>query len=203
MLFKFPKKSEDVENWFETDIKFHQLYPPFIQELAGMHWTPLKIARKVVQFLAPDECVKILDIGSGVGKFCLAAAHYRPYAQIYGIEQRESLVEYANEAKNILGLSNVFFHYGNFTQLNLKLYNHFYLYNPFFENIDRTLRIDNNILYSESLYNYYNQYLYNQLEEMTTGTRVASYCSWDEEIPPGYHLIDTDFQYLVKFWIKE
>ena len=60
------------------DTQFHQLYPLSIQELAGMHWTPLNIARRVVQFLAPDECVKILDIGTGVGKFCLAAAYYKP-----------------------------------------------------------------------------------------------------------------------------
>jgi SAM-dependent methyltransferase len=203
MLFKLPLRSGDVDNWFDSDVKFHQLYPPYIQELASMHWTPLSITRRVIQFLAPDECVKILDIGSGVGKFCLAAAHYKPYAQIYGIEQRESLVEYANKAKNILGLSNVSFHYGNFTQLNLKLYDHLYLYNPFFENIDRTVRIDNSILYSESLYNYYNQYLYKQLEVMPVGTRIATYCSWDEEIPTGYHLINTDFQNLVKFWVKK
>ena len=203
MLFKPRVKSEDIENWFETDIRFNQLYPPYIRELAGMHWTPLNIARRVIEFLAPDECVKILDIGSGVGKFCLAAARYRPYAQIYGIEQRGSLVECANEAKNILGLSNVSFHCGNFTQLNLKLYDHFYLYNPFFENIDRTVQIDNSILYSESLYNYYNQYLCKQFEVMPLGTRIATYCSWDEEIPPGYHLIDTNFQNLVKFWIKK
>lgn len=203
MLFKLPIKSENAGNWFETDVKFNQLYPPFIQELADMHWTPLKIVRSVVRFLAADECVKILDIGSGVGKFCLAAAHYQPYAQIYGIEQRESLVEYANWAKNILDLSNVSFHYGNFTQLNLKMYDHFYLYNPFFENIARRGRIDNSILYSESLFNYYNQYLFKQLEAMPVGTKIATYCSWDEEIPQGYHLRDTDFQNLVKFWIKE
>ena len=73
----------------------------------------------------------------------------------------------------------------------------------FYENIESTERIDNNILYSESLYNYYNHYLYKALEEMPAGTRVATYCSWDEEIPPGYHLMDTDFQKLVKCWIKE
>ena len=131
MLFKFPKRSEETENWFGSDVKFHQLYPPFIRELAGMHCTHAENCPKGCSVITPSEDVKILDIGSGVGKFCLAAAHYKPCAQIYGIEQRESLVEYANEVKNILGLSNAHFHYGNFTQLNLKLYDHFYLYNPF------------------------------------------------------------------------
>jgi predicted RNA methylase len=203
MRSSLPVKSENIDNWFNSDVDFHRLYPHFIRELAGMHWTPLNIARKVVRYLAPDESVKILDIGSGVGKFCLAAAHYSPHTQIYGIEQRESLVECANGANDILGLPNVSFRYGNFTQLDLRQYDHFYLYNPFFENIDRTSRIDNAILYSESLYNYYNQYLYKQLEEMPTGTKVATYCSWDEEIPPGYHLTGAEFQHLVKYWIKK
>ena len=127
MIFKPSATSGDIENWFETDEKFNQMYPPFIRELASMHWTPLKITRRVIQFLASGGYTKILDIGSGVGKFCLAAARCRPYAQIYGIEQRENLVEYANQAKNMLGFSNVSFHCGNFTQLNLKLYDHFYL----------------------------------------------------------------------------
>jgi hypothetical protein len=203
MLYSLPVKTEKNDNWFNSDVDFNRLYPFFIRELAGMHWTPLNIARKVVQYLALDEPVKILDIGSGVGKFCLAAAHYSPHAQIYGIEQRECLVECANGAKEVLGLPNVSFRYGNFTQLVLKQYDHFYLYNPFFENIDRSSRIDNAILYSESLYHYYNQYLYKQLEEMPTGTRVATYCSWDEEIPPVYHLTGADFQHLVKYWVKK
>jgi SAM-dependent methyltransferase len=203
MLFRQPAEARNIDSWFKNDFEFHQLYPFFIRELAGRHWTPLSIARKVVQFLTPVESVKILDIGSGVGKFCLAAAHFRPYAQIYGIEQRENLVEYANEAKSALNLQNVSFRCGNFTQLNLKQYDHFYLYNPFFENIDKSDRIDDDILYSESLYNYYNQYLFNHLEDMPAGTRVVTYCSWDEEIPAGYQLIETDFQYLVKFWLKQ
>jgi hypothetical protein len=203
MIVEPPTKPGNIDNWFTSDVQFHHLYPFLIQQLASKHWTPLNIAYRAVQFLASNEEVKILDIGSGVGKFCLTAAHYKPNALIYGIEQRESLVEHADRAKNILGLSNVSFSYGNFTQLNLKQYDHFYLYNPFFENIGGTEKIDDTILYSESLYNYYNQYLYKQFEEMPAGTRVATYCSWDEEIPPGYHLIETDFQNLLRFWLKK
>ena len=203
MLSRQPAIARNIDNWFKNDFEFHQLYPLFIRELSGMHWTPLSIARRVVQYLTPLERVKILDIGSGVGKFCLAAAYYRPYAEVYGIEQRQNLVEFANEAKSILNLQNVSFRYGNFTQVDLKEYDHFYLYNPFFENIDSAERIDDDILYSGSLYNYYSQYLCKQLEDMPAGTRVATYCSWDDEIPKGYQLIETDFKNLVKFWVRK
>jgi len=32
-----------------------------------------------------------LDIGSGVGKFCLAGAYYKPSASFFGVEQRKDL----------------------------------------------------------------------------------------------------------------
>jgi len=195
-------KSPSLDNWFSNDAQFHDLYPDFIQKLADKHWTPLNIARKAVQFLAPREAVRVLDIGSGVGKFCLSAAHYKRDAFFYGIEQRQDLVRRAETAKNILGLSNVSFIHGNFTQLNLKNYNHFYFYNSFFENLDGEDKIDNSILYSESLYNYYNRYLNTQLGEMPAGTRIATYCSPDNEIPPGYDLVETHVENLLKFWIK-
>ncbi len=196
-------KSRNLDHWFSNDRRFNRLYPSFIQRLARKHWTPLSIARKAIQFLALNENVKILDIGSGVGKFCLAAGYHKPNARIYGIEQRGKLVDYANEARNFLDLSNVSFNCGNFTQLDLKHYDHFYLYNPFFENIDESDKIDNTILYSGSLYNYYNHYLYKQLEMMPSGTRVVTYCSWQEEIPPCYQLVESHFEELLKFWVRK
>ena len=196
-------KSKHLENWFTSDFQFHQLYPFDIQLLANKHWTPLNIIQKVVPFLVPEDGVKILDIGSGVGKFCLSGAYFKSKAQFYGIEQRKNLCGYAEDAKNVLGLMNVSFIHGNFTQLDLKQYDNFYFYNSFFENINGSEKIDNTILYSESLYDYYSQYLYNQFEKMPLGTRVATCCSWDDEIPPDYHLLETHSNKLLKFWIKK
>lgn len=191
-----------LENWFSTDAKLHQLYPEPISSLARMHWSPLYITRKVVSYLAPNDQVKVLDIGCGVGKFCLAGAFYKPFAHFFGVEQRKNLVEYAETARKRLGLQNVQFIHRNFTQINLNEYDHFYFYNAFFENLDGTEKIDNEIVYSNELYNYYSIYLYNQLERMPLGTRVATYCSWGDEIPPCYQLAETNFNNLLKFWIK-
>ena len=85
-----------------SDVHFHDLYPSSIQQLAPRHWTPLNTVRKVIQFLAPEGGVKVLDIGSGVGKFCLSAACYKPDSLYYRVEQRENLVEYAETAKKNL-----------------------------------------------------------------------------------------------------
>lgn len=192
-----------MENWFNSDTQFHQLYPPSIQQLARRHWTPLNVTQQAVQFLVPRDRVRVLDIGSGAGKFCLGAAYYKPNAFFYGVEQRKELVGHAEAAKEVLGLSNVSFIHGNFTKLDLKQYDHFYFYNSFYENIKGTPKIDYEVSFSETLYNYYNRCLFKQLEEMPAGTRVVTRCSWEDKIPPSYSVVSSDFDSMLKFHIKE
>lgn len=204
LTIKRPESGLEIssEKWFGSDLEFNALYPLSIQALAMRHWTPLSIARKAAKFLATEDHVRILDIGSGVGKFCLAAAHYSPKARYFGVEQRESLINYANAANQRLQLDNVAFIHGNFTQLDLKKYDHFYFYNAFYENLNGTDKIDDSIAYSGELYNYYNRYLYKQLEQSPAGTRVCSLCSLDDEMPRNFLLTTTDVNDLLKCWIK-
>ena len=192
-----------MDLWFSSDIQFDYLYPPTIQRLARRHWTPLNVVEKAVEFLAPEEGARILDIGSGVGKFCLAGAYFKRHAFFYGVEQRKDLVDHAKTAQKAIGLSNVSFIHQNFTKLDLKKYDHFYFYNSFYENVKGTPKIDHSIPFSETLYNYYNRYLFKRLEEMPTGTRVVTRCSWEDKIPPSYAVVDSDFEKMLKFHIKE
>lgn len=192
-----------LSKYFMDDAAFSNLYPYSIQKLDALHWSPLAVTCKAVQFLVQDEVVNILDIGSGNGKFCVAGAYYRPGAHYYGVEQRLHLVEQANVVRDRLGLNNVHFIHSNFTQLDLKLYDHFYFYNSFFENLSGTDRIDDSIAYSRELYNYYCLYLSKQLEQMPAGTRIVTYCSWGDEIPRSYKVVSTLFDSLLKCWIKQ
>lgn len=198
----FVHASNFLDNYFLEESHFCQLYPLSIQQLDKKHWSPLIVVNRVVKFLVDKPNVKILDIGSGTGKFCLAGAYYKPSVSFFGVEQREDLVDQAERVRKLLGLQNVYFKHRNFTQLNLKQYDHFYFYNSFFENLNGTDKIDNKIAYSKELYNYYSHYLYKQFEEMPVGTRVATYCSWDDEIPRGYKLVETQLDNLLKFWTK-
>ncbi|MDR3716379.1 MAG: methyltransferase domain-containing protein [Puia sp.] len=191
-----------AEKWFYSDKEFNALYPLSIQALSRHHWTPLPIAMKAARFLAGDEAVSILDIGSGVGKFCLAAAYLTPHAVYYGVEQRKSLIDYAEAAKSKLQLENVFFIHGNFTQLDLKKYDHFYFYNAFYENLDGTDKIDDSIDYSGELYNYYNRYLFRQLQQKPKGTRLCTLCSLESEVPPDFQVVYSDMNDLLKCWVK-
>ena len=178
------------------------LYPASIQQLDGLHWSPPAVISRATHFLATGTEPAILDIGSGSGKFCLTGSYLRPDAAFYGVEQRKSLVDQANKVKELLGRPNVQFIHKDFTQLDMKAFNAFYFYNSFFENLPGTDKIDDSLEYSTELYLYYSQYLRKQLEAMDAGTRLATYCSWDDEIPGGYALMETDMEGLLKFWIK-
>lgn len=200
-MFLFKKKVHR-HNWFTSDNHFNELYHNDIRQLAARHWTPLNVARKAASFLTLDGAANILDVGSGAGKFCLAAAHYYPQASYYGIEQRAPLVHCARETQEVLGLDNISFIHGNFTQLDFNEYDHFYFYNSFYENIEKNYAIDQSIAYSAELYHYYTHYMYSQLSQKSRGTRIVTFHSLEDEIPGQYRVVRSEMNELLKYWIK-
>lgn len=191
-----------MNQWLASDAQFHKLYPDTVLAQASMHWTPLYIARRAAEFLAAEKNAKILDIGSGAGKFCLAAAVYQPKSFFYGVEQRGDLVSYAEEAATAMRLQNVFFIHANISSIDFTAYNHFYFFNAFYENINDEYQIDSRITYSKELYAAYNRYVYKQLDKKPAGTRLATFHSTEDEIPEGYHEVGSTDDGLLKCWIK-
>ncbi|GGA94625.1 hypothetical protein GCM10011511_17390 [Puia dinghuensis] len=180
----------------------NSVYPKKIQLLASQHWTPLHITEMAAEFLTPEKNAKILDIGSGVGKFCLGAAYLKPEAYFFGVEQRSELVSHADLARKLLGLKNVRFLNCNLTLLDFRRYDHFYFFNSFYENLIDTDKIDNKVKCTPALYNYYNQQLYKKLEGLKPGTRLVTYHTLEDHIPPDYQLAESHLSGLLKFWIK-
>jgi SAM-dependent methyltransferase len=188
--------------WFRSDEIFNSLYPFSMQYLAIRHWTPLRITRTVVDFLTPHGNEHVLDIGSGIGKFCLAAAYYKPAAFFNGIEQRANLVQLAQEVQTRLQLHNASFRHGDFTNIDFNAYNHFYFFNSFYENLFEEQRIDDAIEFSGELYHYYTRCLHKKLADKPPGTRVVTYHSLEDEMPFSYRHVASKFNNRLKFWIK-
>lgn len=191
-----------IYNFPATDLTFDSIYPDAIRKLARQHWTPLHVTRLVTDFLDTNVPSKILDIGCGAGKFCLAAAHFAPQHHFFGVEQRGYILKEAKQAQARIGISNVSFIHGNFTQLNLREYDHFYFFNSFYENLNEDGQIDQHIAYSEALYDYYVRYLHNGLSGMPKGTKIATYHSLYREIPLSYDLVDSLECGNLNLWIK-
>lgn len=189
-------------SYFRKDAAFDTLYPQHIRDLSQMHWTPLDIALEASNFLAVPGG-RVLDIGSGVGKFCIAAATYHPQTNFFGIEQRKELFNYANAAQGIVGLENAHFTIGNLTELNYDNYDSFYFYNSFYENIEPGSRIDYSVKTSFGLYNYYTEFIHDMLSSRPSGTKLSTFHAPDKQIPSSYQLVNNSYSRALKMWVKE
>ena len=185
-----------------TDEAFDALYPYSIRIVAKRHWTPIHVARLAAAFLS-KKGGKVLDIGSGAGKFCITAAAAHPNIQFYGVEQRPHLVRHAGRVQKKFGLGNATFINSNFTEIDLGVFDHFYFYNSFFENIDNIDKIDSHVPYSEAHYVYYVEYLKNSLKALPAGTRIVTYHSIKDEIPQEYYLVEKHEGGDLNFWEKK
>lgn len=188
--------------YYANDAAFDWLYPQKIRELSKRHWTPLGVAKKAAEFLTDGADKKVLDIGSGVGKFCLAAAHFNPQATFYGVEQRYELYQFAMAAKEVAQVKNAEFVHDNFTRLDMSAYDNFYFYNSFFENLDDNDRIDEDVAYSTNLYIHYCRHLYRALERKPSGTRLVTFHSLQDEVPPAFQAVYVSEDLQLKMWIK-
>jgi SAM-dependent methyltransferase len=188
-------------SYFRKDAAFDTLYPQHIRELSQMHWTALDIALEASNYLASPGA-RVLDIGSGVGKFCIAAGVYHPNTDFFGIEQRKELFHHAQVAQEQVGADNVHFSHGNLTELDYDHYDHFYFYNSFYENIEPGSRIDYSVRTSFELYNHYTEFIHDMLSRRQAGTRLVTYHAPDKQIPASYQLVDNSYSRVLKMWVK-
>jgi SAM-dependent methyltransferase len=189
-----PKLNPDI-----TDAEFDAIFPEKIRELATTHWTPVAVAKLAADYLVDAPGTRVLDIGSGVGKFCvIGAVHTKGH--FTGVEQRQQLVDVANEVAAAYWLPNVAFLKKNMMSIVFSDYDAFYFYNSFEENIDVINKIDDTQMLSPELYHSYSTYVCAQLALMPIGTRVVTYFSPLDIIPGNYRLQHTLIGGALRFW---
>lgn len=176
-----------------TDKAFDELIPDYLQAKIKQHFTPQEVIAKAAPFLCSSPHAKILDIGSGVGKFCLMAGTAFPNHNFYGVEIRDDLFEIACLLKKELGRTNVEFIHSDIKQIPLQDFDHFYLFNPFHENIESEHAIDEAMVLNEKKYLEYSGYIYRQLKRLPVGTRIASFHMPEASFPETYHILDSFF----------
>jgi hypothetical protein len=190
------------QNYFFSDAAFDNLFPIHIQKLSAIHWTPINVAITAARFLTTQPNARIIDIGAGVGKFCITGSFFTN-AYFTGIEQRKNFVTIGKKVLKQFGLNKVDLLHGNFTELDMSQYNGVYFYNSFHENIVLSDSLDEQVERSSDLYNTYTNHLLARLKEMPVGTRLATYWLSITEIPACYKLYESHYNNLLKLWIKE
>lgn len=186
---------------FDSDEGFDAILPLKIKRLSTTHWTPVDVAKRVAHFLVGHENTKVLDIGSGVGKFCLTAATVSS-GHFTGVEQREALVKLSRKLAHRFHIDRAEFIQANILSIDFRAYDAFYFFNSFEENLNLTDRIDDDVQYNPSRYKAYSRYLFEQFEVLPQGTRIATYCSPSSIIPEHYVMLGSDIKGKLKFWEK-
>ncbi len=196
MVFKRLKSGVKV-----NDEEFNSIYPPPIRVAAEFHFTPVDVAKFAAQVLVDRPGMRVLDIGSGAGKFCMIGAACTN-GHFTGVEQREPLYQLSNQLAEEYGLSNVSFVHSNVTEIGFDGFDAFYFFNSFYENINRDNPIDNSVKLDRQHYDEYSLFVRQKLDAMPLGTRLATYFSYMDEVPGSYEVRITYFNGYLKFWEK-
>lgn len=196
MLFRYLKMNIAV-----SDDDFNDIYPASIQQLAKRHWTPVEVAKAAADFLVQSPRMRVLDIGSGAGKFCLVGATCTE-GEFTGVEQRKALTDLSATLAAKNNVHNAHFIHANITEVDFKAYDAFYFYNSFQENIESDARIDDTVETNMKYYGYYSDYVNAELAHKPIGTRLVTYWSSLSEVPSNYQLLYTAFNDRLKFWEK-
>jgi len=190
----------------DVDKAFDSVYPDWVRFLSQHHWTPVEVAQRAAELLVTSASTRVLDVGSGAGKFCIVGA-LTTQGQFCGAEQRAHLVEVAREAAHYYGVGRrAHFIHGNITSINWREFNAFYLYNPFSEHVRGWLGVmDQTIDFAPALRERYIRFTRRQLAAAPVGTRVVTYHGFGGDMPPGFRCVrregqGTDF---VELWVKE
>jgi SAM-dependent methyltransferase len=86
-----------------SDRSFDEIYPPAVRYVSPIHWTPTGVCARIVELLHLKRGQCILDVGAGVGKFCIVAAAMSG-AIVRGFERQPYLANVAREAAKRLGI---------------------------------------------------------------------------------------------------
>ena len=185
------------------DLEFdNALYPESMHDHSTFHFTPIEISIKAAQYLVDEPGTKVLDIGSGAGKFCLVGAACTE-GHFTGVEHRWGLHQAAIQVMNKKQLSNIEFIHANIITIDFRQYQAFYFYNSFFENIFPGDKIDDTVLVQKELYKAYSTYVKGQLDAMPTGTRLVTYYSSYHEVPESYKAITKIEEQKLTMWEKK
>ena len=61
----------DIE---KSDTMFDLVFGRGMHDVARVHYTPIEIVKFASEFLADEPGKKVLDVGSGAGKFCMVGS---------------------------------------------------------------------------------------------------------------------------------
>ncbi|HEX2688835.1 MAG TPA: hypothetical protein VHN14_19565 [Kofleriaceae bacterium] len=185
-----------------SDEELDQVFPEELRERSYLHWTPVAVAMRAAELLAPVPSLRVLDVGAGVGKMCLVGALVTG-ATWWGIEQDQVLVAAANHAAWQLDLAHsTRFVQGDGSRMAWDEFDAIYFYNPF-----TTLMVAPHAspFVRYAMIRNTLQRIEQRLASTRKGTRVVTYHGFGGRLPDSYTLISREPAGgdVLELWIRD
>lgn len=186
-----------------ADSAFDAVYPVWAQEASSCFWTPVRVAVDAANALRRVGARRVLDVGSGVGKFSVIAGLVMGVS-VTGVEHRPQLVASARQAAERYR-SPAHFVCASIEQIDPREFDAFYLYNPFEENlVGASERLDDAVLLSSERFARDVALVERWLEEAPVGTSLVTYNGFGGCVPASYRMTSSrpSGGHFVRLWRK-
>ena len=120
-------------------------------------WALDWMVKEKCKFLCEGGHKRILDVGSGLGKFCIEGAALYPDCEFVGVELDKDRIECSNKVLELTGLTNVKFIHDSFENIDFSEYDGIFIYNPF--------NMGGHVIHNEGKYLAYPRTYYQNQEE--------------------------------------
>lgn len=193
------------EGYDVFDYEFDVHLEPETRSASTCFWTPLDVARRTAELLEARGVKRVLDVGSGAGKFCVVGA-LTSTLQFTGIEQRGHLVRAANHlARRFKVDDRVSFEEGTLARFDASTFDALYFFNPFAESkFAEEDRYDDFIELGEQKFQRDVWFAEQLLAGLPVGTLVATYHGFGGYLPGCYepaHIEEAGSSFL-RMWKK-
>ncbi|HVY29866.1 MAG TPA: hypothetical protein VHB79_25075 [Polyangiaceae bacterium] len=187
------------------DTVFDRFLPFDYRFVSRSFWSPLEVVARAARWLDQLHIGTVVDIGSGVGKFCIGGA-LASRSSFIGIEQRRPLVNLSRSIARTLELGpRVRFIEGVFGEVTVPAAECYYFFNPFGESLFRPEdRLDEETEVSQAR-SLRDVYLAEQLiAAAPVGTYVMTYNGFGGTFSDEYELLrsDKDLPCALSLWRK-
>lgn len=183
------------------DGAFDSCLPKELQAVSDQHWTPLDVVRQVSTWIEQLRIRTVVDVGSGAGKFCVAAALCSG-ARFVGVEQRQRLVDAARQLADSFDVTDrVSFECGLVGLCPLPPADAYYLFNPFGENLlPNAELIDKDVELTTGRYRRDVEAIHHFLTEVPVGTYAITYNGYGGSLPRSFVdvVVDRTFRQVLR-----
>ena len=198
--------ADEIRRGGLPDDELFDLFLPLpLRVMSRLFWTPLAVAVRAAGWFAELDVGTVADIGSGAGKFCVAAA-LAGGCRFIGLEQRPALVDAAERLARAFAVDDrVRFVVGVLDPATVPAADAYYLYNPFGENrFGPEAHIDEAVELSGDRFRRDVARVEDMLRQARPGTYVVTYNGFGGRVPDDYTeiRIDCTLPNLLQMWRK-